>query len=129
MKLDYSFDPALYQRGMKIVVRDFSGAPQLWDAATGERRPLRSQTTGDRMEVDIPFDTGPAVLLIWTEEPTEDDAPAAPTHTLLKLPDTWRSTLETTLDNRYGDFAKPNFEGAPPVQTWRLSHHIETEPD
>src|SRR3954468_20176393 len=43
----------------------------------------------------------------------------------MELPDTWTATLEQTLENRYGDFTKPDFAGAPPVQTWSLRHRVE----
>ncbi|HAJ37155.1 MAG TPA: hypothetical protein DCL15_15895, partial [Chloroflexi bacterium] len=37
----------------------------------------------------------------------------------------WTVTLEPTIDNRYGDLARPAHPGALPVQTWRFQHRME----
>lgn len=118
LKADYSFDPARYARTVEVAVRGFSGTPELWDALSGERVPVAHTRDGDRTVVTVPFDRSPAALLVWSA-----DAPSTPqqrsVETVLQtLPDTWRFTLEPTLDNRYGDLDKPDFAGAPPVQTW-----------
>lgn len=44
---------------------------------------------------------------------------------IIELPKVWRATLEQTLDNRNGDLTKPDFAGAPPVQTWQFGHRVE----
>src|SRR5205085_10968475 len=38
LRANYKFDPARYQKPMKITVHGFKGTPQLWDAVSGERR-------------------------------------------------------------------------------------------
>jgi hypothetical protein len=127
--LHYTFDPNDYQRRMRIRVRGVTGAPQLWDAATGRRRALPATPVEDGVEVEIPFDDGPAALLIWPDpaEPAEQ-APEAVAiggeETLVTLNE-WTSAIVPTLDNRYGDLALPASPGAPPVQTWRFEHRIE----
>jgi hypothetical protein len=126
LRADYEFDPARYQRPMKVRVSGFSGTPQLWDAVTGERRAVTVTRNGDADEVEIPFDSAPAALLVWEQVAAsvpskESGAPSL----LLELPDQWSATLEPTLDNRYGDLTKPDFQGSPPVQTWHFSHRIE----
>ncbi len=125
LKLDYVFEPERYQREMKIAVRGFRGVPQLWDPSTGERRSLPATQTGDTTEVEIPFDTGPAALIVWSDAEAPQTPRIRPSHVLLELPEIWTCTLEPTLDNRYGDFSKPDFDGSPPIQTWRLFHRVE----
>ena len=130
LKAEYDFDPARYQRPMKIVVRGFSGTPQLWDAVTGECRAVSTTPREDGVEVEIAFDSAPAALLVWSEDELRPVShPEHPASRLLELPDEWACILEQTLDNRYGDFTKPNFQGAPPVQTWHFEHRIERTGD
>ncbi len=126
LRANYEFDPARYQNPMTITVRGFEGTPQLWDAFSGERRPVASTVRGDVTEVQVPFDSSPAALLVWdksggavTQTAIEHDMQVFP------LGDVWTATLEQTLDNRYGDLTKPDFAGAPPVQTWSFAHHVE----
>lgn len=127
LKTNYSFDPSRYARTMAVSVKGFKGRPELWDPMTGERAALPSTQRGDRTEVTVPFDRAPAVLLVWS-----DAAPSLPEQAkkheavLQTLPQEWDLTLEPTLDNRYGDLDKPNYEGPPPVQTWAFAHRLET---
>ncbi|HEX6606929.1 MAG TPA: hypothetical protein VF276_08450, partial [Chloroflexia bacterium] len=125
----YTFDPADYQRRMRVRVRGVSGAPQLWDAATGQRRALAATPVADGVEVEIPFDDGPAALLVWADPaaPAEQvsGVNAAGSEETLATLDDWQSAIVPTLDNRYGDLALPAAPGAPPVQTWRFAHRIE----
>jgi hypothetical protein len=125
LRANYEFDPARYQKPMKIVAHGFKGTPQLWDAVSGERRAVKAVVTGDSTEVEIPFDSSPAALLVWSDEAVDSKVDTTGTSPLATLADGWTATLEQTLDNRYGDLTKPDFEGAPPVQTWALHHHIE----
>ncbi|MEP6987417.1 MAG: hypothetical protein ABI970_17565, partial [Chloroflexota bacterium] len=124
LRANYKFDPARYQNPMTITVRGFEGTPQLWDAVTGKRHPVKAVAKGDVVEIEIPFDSSPAALLVWGDEPLgsviEDSG-----STVSNLGETWTATLEQTLDNRYGDLTKPDFEGAPAVQTWSLDHRTE----
>ena len=126
LRADYEFDPGRYQRPMKILTRGFKGSPQLWDAVSGERRAVHFTSTADGTEIEIPFDSAPAALLVWSGEGQSEAATSqSEKQILLELPDVWSSSLEQTLDNRYGDFAKPNAAGAPPVQTWHFRHRTE----
>ncbi|MFN3331929.1 MAG: glycosylhydrolase-like jelly roll fold domain-containing protein, partial [Caldilinea sp.] len=125
----YTFDPGDYQRGMRVTVRGVRGAPELWDAFAGTRSLLPPiEETADGVVVEIPFDTGPAALLIWPEQATE--AAVMPSSTgeaslMCELNGEWSVTIEPTIDNRFGDLARPAHPGAPPVQTWRFQHRIE----
>ncbi len=127
----YTFDPGRYARRMKLIVRGVKGAPQLWDPTSGRRRRLPARVGDDVVEVEVPFDSGPAAVLLWPgeDDPEEADLPAKRLdrveETLLELGEVWESQLEPTLDNRFGDLAKPDHPGAPPPQTWRFQHRVE----
>ena len=103
-----------------------AGRSQLWDARTGSRRTLQAHQKNGFTEVDVPFDDGPAALLVWGEP--EPDLPVSlphPPDIRLETLENWRAHPEPTLDNRYGDFDWPKFSGAPAVQTWRFEQRLE----
>jgi hypothetical protein len=127
LKANYEFDPARYQRPMTILVRGFQGTPHLWDAVTGERRALSATDRDGGVEVVIPFDASAASLIVWedTEAGESQHTHPSPDAEVMTLPEVWQATLEQTLDNRYGDLTKPDFSGAPPVQTWEFAHRVE----
>ncbi|MCA0453725.1 MAG: hypothetical protein LCI00_07105 [Chloroflexi bacterium] len=130
LRANYEFNPARYQNPMTITVRGFNGTPYLWDAFSGERRAVKATVNGDTTEIELSFDSSPAALLVW--EKTDNAAqviPPQPETSVIPLGDVWTATLEQTLDNRYGDLTKPDFAGAPPVQTWSFAHHLEQAGD
>ncbi|MCB0039862.1 MAG: hypothetical protein KDE23_09290 [Caldilinea sp.] len=126
----YTFDPDDYQRSMRVVVRGVHNAPELWDAYAGTRRNLPVEVLDDGIAVDIPFDSSPAALLIWP--PPDDDGVAHANLsrsdeavTLADLSGEWEVSIEPTLENQFGDLARPAHAGAPPVQTWHFHHCVE----
>jgi hypothetical protein len=126
IKPNYRFDPNRYQRSMRVVAHGFSGTPELWDVITGARRPLLSRPAPEGVAIEIPFDTSPAALIVWSTASDPDRySPPGPEELLLEFGSTWSCEVVPTLDNRYGDFDKPDFSGAPPVQTWRFWHRVE----
>jgi hypothetical protein len=131
--VDYDFDPLRYAQTMVVRVQGAQGTPQLWNPLDGTRHSLAAQIVGEYMEVEIPFNTSPAAVIVWGEE---DSLPASPSasgkwtgfpeaEAVLATPENWQAQLEPTLDNRYGDFDRPAFAGAPPLQTWRFEHRTE----
>lgn len=124
----YSFDPADYRRPMQVKVCGVFLAPELWDPFGGVRRTLPATVDAEGVTVELSFDTGPAVLLVWPTERTASHSNpecATETATVLELDGEWECVLEPTLENRFGDFAWPRHDGAPPVQTWRFQHRSE----
>lgn len=137
LDIAYTFDPADYQRDMQVTVRGVRGAPELWDVYDGSRRTLHVEELDDGVIVKVPFDAGPAALLVWPERaelldwPEHADravqpaAPSGATEVLCEVTGAWEALLEPTLDNRYGDLARPAHPGAPPMQSWRFEHRRE----
>ena len=127
LKAEYSFDPARYAASVTLRVRGASGTPHLWDVITGQRHPLPATVAGDVSIVEVPFDSSPAALVVFSSE-TAAPVPVPDFDAVFTFPDVWSCRLEPTLDNRYGDFTKPNTPGAPPVQTWAFAHAVAPEP-
>ena len=97
-----------------------AGVPELWDPVSGRQRPLPFTREGTRVVVDVPFADWPAALVVC--RPEQETAPeaavtphASPMPADAAEPDSnaawrvlpgsdWRVRVESTLDNRYGDF-------------------------
>ena len=134
----YDFDPERYAREMTVTVQGVAGAPELWDLTTGTRRLLAAHQTGDSATMTVPFAEAPAAVLVWGGAPTgtadstvagqpveiEDAYPPAGAR-LDELSGPWEVELIPTLDNRWGDVARPAAPGAPPVQRWRFRYRRE----
>ncbi|MFG2626468.1 hypothetical protein [Streptomyces sp. NPDC048473] len=118
----YDFDQGRYARAARVRVRDVAGPAVLVDPFGGASRtlPVRPADDGARsVEVDVPFDTGPAAVLVFpartrataTTEASGAPGPpgAAPAVTTIEIPAdaVWDMTLVPTLDNTWGDFARP----------------------
>ncbi|GAA4227586.1 hypothetical protein FHR32_001560 [Streptosporangium album] len=115
------FDPGRYRREMRVRVRGVTGAPLLASPFGGEPRPL-PYTAGDGVvEVTVPFDDGPAVLLLFPAPGTVPEAPEteagsrAPYPHEIDLGDGWDMELVPTLDDTWGDFGT-----SATVERWTL---------
>ncbi|MBB6730883.1 glycosylhydrolase-like jelly roll fold domain-containing protein [Cohnella zeiphila] len=132
---DYRFSPDRYFRESRVAVRGEVLDAELWDPLTGERRPAVVSKDGKgRSVISVPFDKGPASLLVWrragqpSKSPVSGEPAALPAvrqDVLAEIGGRWKTELIPTLENRFGDFDKPNGEGAPPVSTWYFSHRKE----
>lgn len=126
----YDFDPGSYARSVTVTVRGVQGRPELWDVVTGKITPLEAVETEGAVRVVVPFDAGPAALVVWSGK-ADERHPAGggasrevhPQESLVhRFADTWSARIEPTIDNRYGDFAKPNRPGPFPPETWFFEH-------
>lgn len=112
------------------------GVPELWDPVSGRQRPLPFRREGRRVVIDAPFTDWPAALVVCRPK---DLAPASD-HPLLEAasePETragvwrelpekgWRVRVESTLDNRYGDFELLGHHDFNPVE--RRLFRVQTE--
>ncbi|MFF1956829.1 hypothetical protein ACFVWX_07560 [Streptomyces sp. NPDC058220] len=119
----YDFDPGRYARVARVRVRDVEGPALLLDPFGGEPRVVPVRTADDdarAVDVEVPFDTGPAAVLVFpartrkgaVAEAPGREAPAPPGRsvpTTMEIPADadWDMTLVPTLDNTWGDFARP----------------------
>jgi hypothetical protein len=117
----YDFDPDRYARRARVRVRDVAGPAVLLDPFGGQPRtvPVRTATDDARaVEVEVPFDTGPAAVLVFAATSPEAYAPvtARGSGTAVEIPADadWDMTLVPTFDDTWGDFARPA-TGPPPT--------------
>lgn len=110
------FDPGRYTRDMRITVRGVSGTPRLARLFDdGGLTPLPHTRHGDAVEVVVPFDDGPAALLVFDGTDVEP-APPRPAYPVeADLGDEWDVELVPTLDDTWSDFG-----GGAGVECWTL---------
>ncbi len=138
INVDYTFDPSTYQRAITVRVRGIQDAPELWEPYSGRKNPLEARAIDGGIEVHVPFDDCPGVLLVWPgEQDTERSlqrrgrftAPTADVSASKKrvaLPEVWEVDIEPTLDNRWGDFALPATTTSIGVERWVFRHMVDT---
>ncbi|MFF2009719.1 hypothetical protein ACFVWY_11665 [Streptomyces sp. NPDC058195] len=138
----YDFDPGRWARRARVRVRDVAGPAVLVDPFGGAPRvlPVLPVTDGGpAVEVEVPFDTGPAALLVLPAPgPAPGPAPAgppvcrAPAAVLAVVPPDaeWDMVLVPTLDDTWGDFARPATgpPGGPAVTECRTFGHRAEAP-
>ncbi|CAG7638163.1 hypothetical protein PAESOLCIP111_03919 [Paenibacillus solanacearum] len=149
VEVSYSFTPDEYHRTMKVRLPESAKEVEHWDPITSKRIMLPVRRGSDGAEVEVSFASGPAAVLVWKRDalPESDSAPeqaasgpiaAMPSiaaqsvllgdsksEPLMSLGEEWECELVPTLDNRYGDFDKPDYEGAPATATWFMEHRVE----
>ncbi|MFG1960396.1 glycosylhydrolase-like jelly roll fold domain-containing protein [Nonomuraea sp. NPDC049028] len=115
------FDPARYAAEMPVRVRGVSGTPLLVDPFGGGVRALPYTVEGEHTEVVVPFDAGPAALLVFTGEQLVDPEPAASPTEKLDLGTGWEMELVPTLDDTWGDLG----HSGPVLHRWEVEHRVD----
>jgi hypothetical protein len=129
LNVDYTFNPSAYHRVVTIRVRGIQNAPELWNPSSGRKLLLEAHPIDGGIEVHVPFDDSPGVLLVWPGEQNVERKVQAhesreATRRRTILPDVWQVNVEPTLDNRWGDFALPATTSIA-VERWAFRHRVE----
>ncbi|MGC0343035.1 glycosyl hydrolase [Streptomyces sp. SLBN-8D4] len=121
----HEIDPARYARTSSVTVRAPVAEAEIWNPATGTRRPGRVTVTDGVSTIEVPLEGAPAALVVWREGTPTDPAPPSPTSPMssresLDLSTGWEGRLAPTMDNTWGDLALP--AGAPLAepQIWTM---------
>ncbi|MBA8954970.1 glycosyl hydrolase [Actinomadura namibiensis] len=134
LDVTYDFDPGRYHRDMRVRVHGVTGPALLVSPFGGPPRtlPATRADSGAPVEVVVPFDDGPAALLVFPggacpppETGGREGRPRPVRET--DLGPTWDMELVPTLDNTWGDFARPAGAMAS-VERRRLWHRVEDDP-
>ncbi len=132
LNVDSTFDPSSYYRMITLQARGIKGTPQLWEPYSGRKRLLETREIDDGVEIHVPFDDSPGVLLVWPGDKQEfvrdveaKENPEASGKRLV-LPDTWRVAISPTLDNRWGDFALPATTTPIGIERWAFRHRVDS---
>lgn len=123
------FDRARYATLRRVTVRAVVAEAEVWDPATGEQRPvtLTPSTDGTTM-IEIDQRGAPALLLVWRECTDRSLAPVSVDRVpgpAITLDDGWTGSLVQTLDNTWGDLARPAGRELDHPELW----HVEAAVD
>ena len=121
----HEIDPARYARSSTVTVRGPVAEAEVWNPATGDRRPARVTVTDGVSTVEVPLEGAPAALVVWREGPPTDDTPppARPepqASQTLDLSTGWEGSLVPTMDNTWGDLALPAGSSVAEPQIWTM---------
>ncbi len=119
------FDRTRYADSRRVTINAGVAEAEVWNPASGERHPVMITDAGDGTTM-IEIDQGgaPALLLVWREgtvTPTSTDDAAKPSKAAA-LTDGWTAELVPTLDNTWGDLARPAGRTLDRLELW----HVET---
>ncbi|MFC5753083.1 glycosyl hydrolase [Actinomadura rugatobispora] len=125
----YDFDPDRYLRDMPVRVRGVAGAAYAVGVFDGVPRRLPATAVDGGVELVVPFDDGPAALLVFPgAHADEEPEPSPPAYREVDLGPTWEMELVPTLDNTWGDFARPSGEPVA-LERWELLHRADDDPE
>ena len=136
---DYDTDRRRYADAHDVTVRATVTAAEVWDPTTGARRsvPVRVADDGTSL-LHVDSAGAPLLLLVWEEAAGEDGgvpggAPGAPggapgghepapaerrEQRTVDVSDGWSGELLATLDNAWGDHARPVGSDVDRLQVW-----------
>ncbi|MEV3973239.1 glycosyl hydrolase [Streptomyces sp. NPDC050698] len=110
-------------RSTSVTVRAAVAEAEVWDPATGSRRPARVTVgEGDALStVEVPLGGAPAVLVVWREgRPAPTPATGGTAARVLDLSTGWQGRLVPTMDNTWGDLALPPASSVAEPQIWTM---------
>ncbi len=110
------------------------GAAELWDPWTGAVTPLAvSAETEDGCELLLPLEHGEAQIIIFdsTRRPVieKEQTVAKNPPMVISLDGEWEFELKPTLDNTWGDFRLPAFNGCIGAEARRFRYKTEQSPE
>lgn len=110
-----------------------SGKAELWNPWDGSTKPLKvSSTSESGTTIALPLEKSEPQLIVFSPGKPEMEKPASTTSgkiSTVAIDDQWEFELKPTLDNRYGDYRLPAFEGKLGVEVWKMKFAEEKTVD
>lgn len=118
------FDRSRYASSRRVMIKAGVAEAEVWDPATGERQPVVITDTGDGTTmIEVEQHGAPALLLVWREgavAPTDADTTVTEPRPAITLADGWTGELVPTLDNTWGDLARPVGRELDRLELWHV---------
>nr|WP_203614633.1 glycosyl hydrolase [Streptomyces sp. SID13726] len=127
-------DPTRYARTSSVTVRAEIAEAEIWNPATGARRPGHVTVADGVSTIEVPLDGAPAALVVWREGPSaavvrhegpsaaRESAPRTPRPPeTIDLSTGWQGSLAPTMDNTWGDLALPAGTSVDAPQIWTMN--------
>lgn len=109
-----------------------SGKVELWNPWTGEVSPLKVSAVSETgTTISLPLEKNEPQLIVFSPGKSEIETAAS----LNKKPEelvidnNWEFELKPTLDNKFGDYRLPEFDGKLGVEVWKMKFAPETAPN
>jgi len=129
---NHEADPARYARQSTVTVHAPVTEAEIWNPATGARRPAQVTVADGRSTIEVPLEGAPAVLVVWREgtpQALRADAPTPLPERAIDLSHGWEGRLIPTMDNTRGDLALPAGSSVVEPQIWTMSWTETDGPD
>ena len=106
-----------------------TGKAELWNPWDGTTKTLKVSSVSDGgTTVRLPLDKSEPQLIVFS--PGKADIETLPLKSVssetLNLDGDWDFELKPTLDNKYGDYRIPAFEGKLGAEVWQMKYALET---
>ncbi|GCB52164.1 glycosyl hydrolase [Streptomyces sp. NL15-2K] len=118
----HDIDPARYAHSSSVTVRAAIAEAEVWNPATGDRRPGRVTVSDGVSTIEVPLEGAPAALVVWREgtpAARTTTPPSGPVETL-DVSTGWEGRLVLTMDNTWGDLALPAGSSVAEPQIWSM---------
>ncbi|MEU6377020.1 glycosyl hydrolase [Streptomyces sp. NPDC046909] len=126
----HEIDPTRYARTSSVTVRGVVAEAEIWNPATGARKP-GSVTVADGVStIEVPLEGAPAALVVWREgtpRPRTTTPPPTPLEEPIDVSTGWEGRLVPTMDNTWGDLALPAGSSVAEPQIWTMRWSETTE--
>ncbi len=106
-----------------------SGKVELWNPWDGTTIPLAVSTISEEgTTIRLPLEKSEPQLIVFSPgKPEIEKLPAKSVSAeILKVDGNWDFELKPTLDNKYGDYRLPAFEGKLGAEVWQMKYELET---
>jgi len=105
-----------------------TGKAELWNPWNGATQPLKVSSVSETGTIlQLPLEKSEPQLIVFSPGKAEIEQPMAePVHPeTLVIDKDWEFELKPTLDNKYGDYSLPAFDGMIGVEVWKMKYTEE----
>ena len=120
---DHDFDRRRYESQHTLRIDATVSRAQAWNPATGRREEVAVRVDGATSELTVETGGAPMTLVVWKEGARTDPATGAtpaPLERSLDLSTGWAGVPVPTMDNSWGDLARPVGRPLDRPQIWAL---------
>jgi hypothetical protein len=105
-----------------------AGKVELWNPWNGTTKPLAvASVSGGVTAIKLPLEKSEPQLIVFSPGKPVFEKPAVspPAKEVLKMDGNWDFGLKPTLDNKYGDYRLPAFDGKLGVEVWQMKFMLD----
>jgi hypothetical protein len=100
------------------------GKAELWNPWDGSTKSLKVSSTSELgTTIKLPLEKSEPQLIVFSPGKPEIEKPASASSekiSIIKIDDQWEFELKPTLDNYFGDYRLPAFDGKLGVEVWKM---------